>query len=321
MAPTTPYEERLIRTHIVKRIPIFWLPALLILAIGCSPPTPNSPELTGDGGSATDAGFQLGDPLIRGDDPTPTSATEPGPYDVETYEQDDGLRDGPDYAQATIYYPTDARPPFASVIVIPGYVSAERTIQAWGPFYASHGIVTMTLGTNSLRDSVDRRRDALLDAIVTLRAENDREGSPLEGQLDVERIALSGWSMGGGGAQLAAVADPTLKAIIGLCPWLQGNALDHPVPVLIFGGSSDFIAATDEHGRRHYDNTPETTEKLLFEVEGGGHRVANSPGGGNGDVGRFALSWLKVFLEEDARYRPLLLVEPESASSFETNLD
>ena len=44
-----------------------WLPILLILAIGCAPPTPNGPELAGDDGAATDAGFQLGDPLIRGD--------------------------------------------------------------------------------------------------------------------------------------------------------------------------------------------------------------------------------------------------------------
>lgn len=305
----------------MKQTRLLWLLAVLILGIGCAQPSNPGPELGGDAGTRSDAGFQPGDPLIRGDEPTTESATEPGPYEVETFQQADGLRDGPDYAEATIYYPTDARPPFASVVVIPGYVSAESTIQEWGPFYASHGIVTMTLGTNSPRDSAEKRRDALLDAVVTLRAENEREGSPLEGQLDVERVALSGWSMGGGGAQLAAGVDSTLKAVIGLCPWLQGGVFDHPVPLLIFGGSSDFIASMRDHGRRHYNSTPESTEKLLFEVRGGGHRVANSPSGGDGDVGRFALSWLKVFLEGDERYRPFLLVEPESASSFETNLD
>ena len=29
----------------------------------------------------------------------------------------------------------------------------------------------------------------------------------------------SGWSMGGGGAQLAAVEDPTLRAVVALYPW------------------------------------------------------------------------------------------------------
>jgi len=63
----------------------------------------------------------------------------------------------------------------------------------------------------------------------------------------------------------------------------------------------------------------------LFEVRGAGHWVANGPKGiyrdtGNGDVGRIALAWLKVFLVGDERYRKFLLTEPESASRFETNI-
>ena len=41
---------------------------------------------------------------------------------------------------------------------------------------------------------------------------------------------------------------------------------------------------------------------------------------GNGDVGRIALAWLKVFLEGDERYRKFLLAEPQSASRFESNI-
>jgi hypothetical protein len=37
-------------------------------------------------------------------------------------------------------------------------------------------------------------------------------------------------------------------------------------------------------------------------------------------VGRFGLAWLKVFLEGDERYRPLLLEEPSAASDFRENL-
>ncbi|MFP6796246.1 MAG: hypothetical protein VB933_04175, partial [Pseudomonadales bacterium] len=62
-----------------------------------------------------------------------------------------------------------------------------------------------------------------------------------------------------------------------------------------------------------------------FEVRGAGHWVANGPKGvyrdtGNGDVGRIALAWLKVFLVGDERYRKFLLVKPRSASRFETNI-
>ncbi|MCS5610052.1 MAG: hypothetical protein NZ961_06535 [Candidatus Poribacteria bacterium] len=68
-------------------------------------------------------------------------------------------------------------------------------------------------------------------------------------------------------------------------------------------------------------NTRESTPKLIFEVTEGKHRVANSPLGGNGEVGRLAISWLKVFLEGDNRYRRFLLQEPKSASLFKSNLE
>ena len=41
---------------------------------------------------------------------------------------------------------------------------------------------------------------------------------------------------------------------------------------------------------------------------------------GNGDVGRIALAWLKVFLVGDERYTKFLSTKPQSASRFETNI-
>lgn len=259
-------------------------------------------------------------PLIRGPEPTFQTATAAGPYAVATYVQADGMRDGPGYLDATVHYPVDADPPFASVVIVPGFSADQDSIRAWGPFYASHGIVAMTIDTNSPFEFPPERSAALLDAVVSLRAENSRIGSPLEGHMVLDRVAVSGWSMGGGGGELAAVADPTLRAVVAMCPWQPLATYDHPVPVLVFGGSKDLVAPLALHGFVHYEGTPATTPKLLFEVEDGVHDVANSPTGGNGDVGRFGLAWLKVFLEGDERYRKFLLVEPESASRYETNL-
>jgi dienelactone hydrolase len=250
--------------------------------------------------------------------------TDPGVYTVASITESDGLRDGPDYSGATLYYPVDAIPPFASIAIVPGYVSLESSIQDWGPFLASHGFVVMTIGTNSLFDNPYNRRDALLDAIVTIAEENTRAGSPLAGSIDIDRVAVGGWSMGGGGAQLAAAADPTLKAVVALCPWLDGQItsadLDHAVPVLIFSGENDAIAPPAFHADIHYDYTPETTSKLLFEIDNAGHSVANSPTGGDDYVGKIALSWLKQYLVGDSCYCPLLLDTPSMASAFMTNV-
>lgn len=241
-------------------------------------------------------------------------------YEVEILTEDDGLRNGPDYKGATVYYPVDGEPPYAAIAIVPGYISPEATIADWGPFYAKHGYVAMTIGTNAPEDSPTLRSLALLDALETLRAEHLREGSPLQGLLDEDRFAVSGWSMGGGGAQEAALADPRIAAIVALCPWTPNATYSHDTPVLIFGGEYDTVAAPDPNAYIHYQNTPATTPKLYFEVTWGTHWVANSPTGGNGEVGSYALAWLKLFLDAEESYTSFLKTEPESASRFLNNL-
>jgi len=261
-------------------------------------------------------------------------ATATGPYKVQLLLEREGMRNGPDYDGATVYYPAGGEPPFASVVIVPGYESGEDSIQAWGPFYASYGIVAMTIGTNSGADDPAARALALLDAVKTLRHEHDRVESPLYGQLDLERVAVSGWSMGGGGAQLAAVLLPSLEAVVALCPWLgaKGQAdlqLEHPVPLLIISGEWDDVAPPAVHANAHYEATPASTDKLLFEVARGGHYVAYGPNGASksgaslssGDVGQVALAWLMVYLMGDLEYRSLLLDVPEVASQYITNLE
>ena len=90
---------------------------------------------------------------------------------------------------------------------------------AWAPFYASHGIVAMTIGTPApWRDTPGDRCKALLDASLALQSEHENADSVLKGRLDVTQRAVQGYSLGGGGAQLAALKDPTLKCVIALCP-------------------------------------------------------------------------------------------------------
>ena len=258
-------------------------------------------------------------------DVTISSTTNSGINSVATYLESDGIRDGNDYYGSTIYYPENTVGVLASILIIPGYSTPESSIQNWGPFLASHGIVCMTIGTNSIFDLVNDRKEALQDALISLKAENSRTSSPLFNKLDTNLIALGGWSMGGGGAQLAGVENPNIKAIIALCPWidpLQINIgmLNHTIPILFFSGQIDAIAPPGTHANVHYTYTPSNTDKLLYEISFGGHTIANSPQGGQGEVGRMALSWLKKYLINDSCYCPLLLDTPTTASSYETNI-
>lgn len=297
--------------------------------VGLDPGGSNVPPVTpvtgggevtaGDGTSVDPVAPVAGDPngLIRGADPSVESATQAGPFDVETITT--GLRDGPGYGTQTLHVPVDAEPPFASVVVVPGFVSPESAIRPWGPFLASHGIVALTIGTNSGGDSPDVRARALLDGIETLKAENVRAGSPLEGAMALDRFGVMGWSMGGGGTLIAANDHPELRAAVTLAAWSPGvRFTDNAVPTLLLAGSADTLAGGQSQG--FFDSIPEATPKMLFEVAGGPHSIANNPNAADGEIGRYGLSWLKVFLEGDERYRQFLLVTPESQSEFRDNL-
>ena len=81
------------------------------------------------------------------------------------------------------------------------------------------GYLAMTIGTHSpFHDMPTARANALLDAVEALKEEQSRSESPLAGRLDVTRFAVAGWSMGGGGCQLAALADPALKCVLAFAP-------------------------------------------------------------------------------------------------------
>ena len=96
-----------------------------------------------------------------------------------------------------------------SIVIVGGWGCGEQAMAAWAPFYASHGIVAMVIGTPApWTDSPAARCKALLDASSALQSEHEREGSALLGRLDVSRRAVQGYSLGGGGAQLAALTRP-----------------------------------------------------------------------------------------------------------------
>jgi len=218
-----------------------------------------------------------------------------------------------------LHVPEGAEPPFAAVAIVPGFNTPESSIQAWGPFLASHGIVALTFGTNTPTDSAELRARALLDALETIKAENTRAGSPLEGKLAVDRLGVMGWSLGGGGILIASSSTPSLKAAITMAAFSPGGQFpDDQVPTLFLAGSADMNAGGQSQGL--FASLPSTTPKMLFEVRGGPHEIGNDPQNANGEIGRYGLSWLEVFLVGDERYREFLVATPTQASDFRQNL-
>jgi len=260
-------------------------------------------------------------------DVTLASITSSGPYDVAILTESEGLRNGPGYLEATVYYPVNGTPPYPSIAIVPGFNAGPGAVRAWGPYYASHGIVAMVIGTNNRNEFPDSRANALIDALETLRQENTRSSSPLEGKIDTNKFAVSGHSMGGGGAQRSAVLGTNIKAVVALNPWLptfNRPSLDHSIPVLILSGQNDNTANPSQHANIHYNRTPNETTKLIYEVRNGNHSSAIGPERSQGIMGALALLWLRLQFDSDGCYCSLLenelLDNTATASSIQTNV-
>lgn len=151
--------------------------------------------------------------------------------------------------------------------------------------------------------------------------------------------------MGGGASQIAlTIEDPansqSIVAAIGLNPFISLYDCDncppgspegcwcflpihmiHDTPTLIIAGEieiEEYPAYEGSVGQDIYAYTPETTTKMLYEIESGGHGSAAYP---YGDVLEKTLFWAKYHLNEDLSYCDSLLLTPSNASQFISTLE
>jgi dienelactone hydrolase len=233
--------------------------------------------------------------LCHGDAPKELTSAK-GPYGTESYNL---------AGAGCVYYPKDAKPPFAAVAVSDGFGGAggcgRTQTDQWGPLYASWGIVAMIINTGS-GDQPNVRGQKLLTGIKAFKAEHAKSGSPLEGKLS-GRYGTSGFSMGGGGTTYASRDDKTLLSSVAIMPWGPVNS-GITVPTLVICGSSDTIAPCNSHGIPAYKGIAETVPKMHVQITSS---HAGQPGSGMGKSGQYGLAFQKVFLEGDQRWRPLLV--------------
>jgi hypothetical protein len=251
----------------------------------------------GGGGTGGGACCASGDCLCHG--PAPTALTSSaGPFKTAMYTISTG----------TVHYPTDAEPPFAAVAICGGLTNTGPEMAAWGPFYASYGIV-LVLTTTGAGDSAPMRGTELAAAITALKAENTKSGSPLFGKLS-GRYGTSGYSLGGGGTTIASGMDATLKTSIGLAPY-NGMGTNVKVPTLLLCGASDTTAPCSM-AMGVYTGIPDSTPKMILAaIPGATHFSWFGPTqAAMGLSGQYALAFQKTFLEGDERWKTLLIAPP-----------
>jgi alpha-beta hydrolase superfamily lysophospholipase len=244
----------------------------------------------------------------NGPAPTATSVTVNGTFTPVTTQTVNPA--GVAFNQGTIYTPSASAGVVGAVVITPGFTESQSAVSWFGPRLASHGFVVMTISTNSTSDQPSSRATQMKTALNWLVSSS----SPVASRVDAARTALMGHSMGGGGT-LEATNQPGLDAAIPLTPWDQTKSFANDrVPTLIIGGSADNIAPVAQHAQPFYNSIPAGTPKELAVISGGSHSVANSA---NAIVSRFAVSWLKRYVDGDTRYTQLACTAPSGLSSFQ----
>ena len=243
--------------------------------------------------------------FTRGPDPTISSLeASAGPYSVANQGVSRSV-DG--FGGGTIFYPRNTTGTMGAIAIAPGFLAGESSIEWWGPRLASHGFVIITIATNSVFDQPNSRETQLSSALDYVISQSNSGNSPISGMVDSTRVGAMGWSMGGGGALRLASGD-RLSAVIPLAPWHQGrNSFDQlETPTLIIACENDTVAPVNSHASSFYNSIPSSTDKALLEINNGAHSCANGGGANGGLLGKYGVSWMKRFIDNDLRYDQFL---------------
>lgn len=186
---------------------------------------------------------------------------------------------------ALLYYPAQAASPGAALdptgAPYPAIAFGHGFLQA--PFryggvlahLASWGFVVIAPDTQTgFSPSHGQFALDMRTGLDWLELEHARPGATLEGGIDTGAFGISGHSMGGGAAMLAAADDARISAIATLAaaetnPSAVAAAARLTIPASYISGSQDAITPLAQHGQRMYD--AQTSPRQLPLVLGGSH--------------------------------------------------
>jgi dienelactone hydrolase len=232
---------------------------------------------------------------------------EPGPYTVAS---------GPAFGSPghVVYHPADLAP-FPGKDTLPVMVWGNGGCAINSTRYAgflttiaSHGFVVLATAAEPGAERGRATADNLRAAIDWAEAENRRAGSPLNGKIATDRVAVMGQSCGGF-LSLELGADPRVDTIGVFNSGVQGEnfgalaSLHGPV-LLINGHERDFLMASSKATFDAIDRLP----AFYGARHGAGHTATvDHPGGG--EFANVASNWIRWQFQGDAQARRMFVGE------------
>lgn len=178
-----------------------------------------------------------------------------------------------DFGGGKVYYPSNTSDgPFGLIALAPGFAENEWSNTYMARKWASEGFVVVSINVLSIFEYPSVRAGELEAALKYVVAQAALAGTPYQGKVDPSRLAVSGHSMGGGGALEAARDNPQYRAAVPLAPWnLTKDFSGVTVPTMVIACETDYIAPVDTHAETFYNRLPDSTEKSFIELKGRGH--------------------------------------------------
>jgi hypothetical protein len=215
----------------------------------------------------------------------------PGPYKVDS---------GPAFGSRghVVYHPADLAP-FPGRDTLPVMVWGNGGCAINSARYAgflttiaSHGVVVLATAAEPGAARGRATADNLRAAIDWAETENRRAGSPLNGKIATDRVAVMGQSCGGF-LSLELGADPRVDTIGVFNSGAQGDrtkalaALHGPV-LLINGHERDFLMAASEATFEAIDNLP-----VFYGARHNAGHTATVDHPGGGEFANVASNWIR----------------------------
>lgn len=249
---------------------------------------------------------------ISCDPPVDYELTDPGEYTRCYY--DTGLESDA-YSSAFIVYPCEtSEGPFPSLTFTGGITNVKEQVAWLADHVVTYGFVLIVMTpTNNLAVNTDVWKNAMLGGLEMLESENNRSSSPIYNLVDMNRLGIMGFSMGGGGTLKAAnTVGDGIKTALSLAPHEApvdpSMYTNITVPTVVTTGTNDSICPRDSV-KDIFDCLPNNLDRLFVNFTDANHVDWMDLLGDKTTHNRFktfVVSWLKYYLAGDSSYETYL---------------
>jgi len=241
-------------------------------------------------------------------DALPEGPAATGPYSMCSYSED---LESDGYASARLSYPCELNAgPLPAVTLTGGYTNIKEQMYWLADHLTKHGYIVLTVTPNNIFGGLGSWEDAHRDAFYKLLDENDRMESPVANLVDTQRIALSGYSNGGGGAlNVAKALGDEVHSVVGMAPYIP--LFDTPdysnvsANTLLLVGALDLTALPVTIEAAH-EALPDDALRVYAKLSWVSHFDWIAFGRSHNKFKGIILSWLDLSLKGSSEYEDYL---------------